>query len=371
MRILWISDSPLISSSYAKITHELCKRLGKDFEVHILASFFYGKPLKGENYFIHSYEDEKNLHYLINMLKPDYVIWLSDLLAMKDILRVNLNDSKFIPYFPSDGFPLVYGGEQILKIAHKRIAVSKYTQQIAKEQGFDSEVLYHGVDTNIFRPIEVNKENFGIDNDRFVFLSLGTNSGRKMFWRLIRCFNEFIKTGREATLIIRTIPDKEFNLIEFTRYRYPELFTKKRLIFSVGNMFQPAPDGFINEFYNIADVFITTTSGEGFGLPYIESMACKKPIITPNFSTTQELILDEFDDIGPRGIGTKIDTYASEMQFFVDHGICSVEDTVNSMIKLYENEKLRKEFGENGLKFVKKFCNWDKITEQLKAILKL
>jgi glycosyltransferase involved in cell wall biosynthesis len=368
-KILWVSASPLTSVSYGRVTHELCRRIGREAEVHVLANLYYGGPLKGENYFIHSYEDVNSLAFSINNIKPDFIVWIGDTIAMNDILKVNLGNAKFITYSPCDGYPFLYGSRSIFDKTYKMIATSKYTQKTLKEFGYDSTVLYHGVDTNIFKPENVDKTVHGIEDDKFVFFHLGANSGRKMIWRLIKCFHEFSKDKDDVVLLIRTNPEKEYNLVEFTKFRFPELFEKKKLYFSLASMFTPVPYEFLAGFYKMCDVYISTSSGEGFGIPYIESMACKKPIITPNHSSTPELITEKIDDIGPRGIATKIDTFATDMTYFIDKGICSVEDTVKAMNTLYGNKKKREEFGENGLKFVKRFCNWDDISKKLLEIL--
>jgi glycosyltransferase involved in cell wall biosynthesis len=371
-KILWISDSPLTSTSYGKVTHELCRRIGKELEIHVLSFLYYGKSLRGENYFIHSYEDARSLAISIETLKPDYVVWIGDTMIMNDILKINLGSTKFIPYSPCDGYPILYGSKPIFDKAFKILATSKYTKKVLKECGYDSTVLYHGVDTNIFKPSNVDKKTYGIENDKFVFFHMGVNSGRKMIWRLIQSFHEFSKDKDDAILLVRTIPenpDGDNNLVEFTKFRFPELFEKKKLYFSLSNMFSPVPDEYLAGLYNACDVYVSTSSGEGFGMPYIESMACKKPVIAPNNTSTPELITQEIEGIGPRGIATKIDTYATDMKYFIDKGICSIEDTVRAMNILYEDKKKRDELGENGLKFVKKFCNWDEISKKLLEIL--
>ena len=368
-KILWVSDSPLTSSSYGKVTHELCRRIGKETEVHVLSLLYYGKSLRGENYFIHSYEDAKSLAYAINNIKPDYIVWIGDTIIMNDILKVDLGNIKFIPYSPCDGYPILYGSKPIFDKAYKILATSKYTKKVLKEYGYESTVLYHGVDTSVYKPENIDKKTYGIEDDKFVFLHVGINSGRKMIWRLIHCFHEFSKDKDDAILLIRTVPEGEYNLIEFTKFRFPELFEKKKLYFSLSNMFAPFPEDFMAGLYKICDVYVSASSGEGFGLPYVESMACKKPVIAPNHSSTPELITEEIEGIGPRGIATKIDTFSTDMKYFIDKGICSIEDTVRAMNILYENKKKREELGENGLKFVRRFCNWDDIAKKLLEIL--
>lgn len=369
-KVLWVSDSPLTNTGYAKVTHEICKRIGKSYEVHVLGQGHLGKSLSIENYFLHSFEDINSLNRAVNILKPDFIVWLADLVTMRGILNIDLGNSKFIPYFPVDSEQLLFGSKQILEKAYKRVAISKFARDVAKKDGFDSETIYHGVDTNVYKSVQINKTKFGIEDNKFVFLSIAKNIGRKLLCRLIYCFNEFAKDKDDVILILRTNPnEKDLNLAEFTNYRFPDLFLKKKLFFSESPIFEPVTEEFMNEFYNVCDVYIATTYGEGFGLPYVEAMACKKPVIAPNFSTTQELILDKIEDIEPRGIGTRIATHVTDMRYYADHGLCDIEDTVNAMNKIYNNKALREKMGENGLKFVKRFCDWDKIADQWIKIL--
>lgn len=368
-KVLWVSDSPLTSTSYAKVTRELCRRIGREMEVHVLSLLYYGKAIPGDNYWIHSYDDVRSLAGLLDNVKPDYLVWLGDTIAMGDILKVDLGKTKFIPYTPCDGYPILYGSKQIYDKAHRMLATSNYTQKIFKECGYESDVLYHGVDTNIYRPQQVDKSAFGVDKDKFVFLHVGVNSGRKMIWRLIQAFNEFSKDKDDVVLYMWTIPDGEFNLIEFTKFRFPALSEQRKIFFSVPGMFEPAPEEYMAALYNMSDAYISASSGEGFGLPYVESMACRKPVIAPYHTSTPELLTDITDGIGPRGIATKIDAYATDMKYFIDKGICSIDDMVKAMNELYNDKKRRDELGDNGLKFAKKFCNWDEISKKLVNIL--
>jgi len=44
------------------------------------------------------------------------------------------------------------------------------------------------------------------------------------------------------------------------------------------------------EIYNLMDVFVLPTAGEGFGIPTVEAMACGKPVIITNYTTGYELV---------------------------------------------------------------------------------
>ena len=52
---------------------------------------------------------------------------------------------------------------------------------------------------------------------------------------------------------------------------------------------QPVTDAALNELYNAADVYFTTTLGEGWGLPVTEAMAAGLPVVAPRHTSLAEL----------------------------------------------------------------------------------
>jgi len=42
--------------------------------------------------------------------------------------------------------------------------------------------------------------------------------------------------------------------------------------------------------YNMMDVFVLPTAGEGFGIPTLEAMSCGVPICVTNYTTGWELV---------------------------------------------------------------------------------
>jgi lipopolysaccharide transport system permease protein len=47
----------------------------------------------------------------------------------------------------------------------------------------------------------------------------------------------------------------------------------------------------IQDYYNLADIFIMPSRGEGFGIAFIEALACGKPVIAGNLDATPEALL--------------------------------------------------------------------------------
>ncbi|OGH06537.1 MAG: hypothetical protein A2W22_05240 [Candidatus Levybacteria bacterium RBG_16_35_11] len=88
--------------------------------------------------------------------------------------------------------------------------------------------------------------------------------------------------------------------------------------------------------YNLATVFVMPSFYEGFGLPILEAMSCGCPVITSKEGSLKEI--------------------AGDAALFVDpYNQKEIEEAV---IRVFNEEKLRKELSEKGLKQAKNF-SWE------------
>jgi glycosyltransferase involved in cell wall biosynthesis len=85
--------------------------------------------------------------------------------------------------------------------------------------------------------------------------------------------------------------------------------------------------------YKLADVFVYPSFFEGFGIPVIESLFSKTPVITSNLSCLPEA-------------GGKESVYINPNNF---------EDLKAKITFLWQNESERKRRAEKGFDFVQKF----------------
>jgi len=100
------------------------------------------------------------------------------------------------------------------------------------------------------------------DPENLVFLYVGTNDIRKNVGTLVRAFQKFAK-GTTHRLIVKTnhamgLPEVDKNLVYVT-----DKISLDRLA----------------GLYNICDYVISTTRGEGVGLPFLEATYFKKPVV--------------------------------------------------------------------------------------------
>ena len=99
--------------------------------------------------------------------------------------------------------------------------------------------------------------------------------------------------------------------------------------------------------YNSCDIFCFPSRMEGFGLPPMEAMACKIPVVTTNVGAVPDYIIPEKTAlVSPPN---------------------NPEALAQNIIRLIENEKKSKKIAERGYNHIKQFT-WDKATDKLERI---
>jgi glycosyltransferase involved in cell wall biosynthesis len=146
----------------------------------------------------------------------------------------------------------------------------------------NTRVIEHGVDTEVFRPVEVSdlRRKLGIPENAIVFLNCNRNSRRKRLDLTVQAFVLFCKRNpnSSAHLLLITTKDGFYDIgsvlyNEIARHKY-DCSSRVRTIFNDRIVMT---DNMMNEFYNIADFGLNTSYGEGYGLTALEHLAIGKP----------------------------------------------------------------------------------------------
>ena len=164
-------------------------------------------------------------------------------------------------------------------------------------------VIPHGVDTSVFFPMtmeammDFKKEYFADHVDKFIIINVNRNQFRKDIPRTMAGFQQFRDTwahpgqrDRRPFLYLHMHPDDELgwnlrligdqlDLVEGEDYGFPP----------EGQQRAGSDLATLRGIYNVADVFLTTTTGEGWGLTITEAMACGCPVIAPGHTSIIEI----------------------------------------------------------------------------------
>ena len=169
-----------------------------------------------------------------------------------------------------------------LKNCKHIIAISEFTKQEAVEKlGIEEDritVIKCGVNRKIFHPTEYD-DDYDKTEDELEILHVGTEGGRKEFMTLLYALREIKKYIKDVTLY---------------RIGKPEYMKeiKKMGLKSYIVYLDEISDICLNMLYNSVDLFISTSSYEGFGLPIMEALSCGTPVICSDIPVFREIYKD-------------------------------------------------------------------------------
>lgn len=181
------------------------------------------------------------------------------------------------------------------------LAVSNYTkQQLITVQGLPEEkviVFPNTLDPFFELPAQFQKpsylkERYGVEENEkilFTLTRLRSNEGYKGYDKVIRVLPRLLQEGYQFKYILAGSADDK------------ELFAVKSLISELGLLQHVILTGFIadeevTDHYQLADVFVMPSKGEGFGIVYLEAMACGLPVIAGNKDGSTEAL--QFGKLG-------------------------------------------------------------------------
>ncbi len=453
IKVLALMDSPTVSTGFAQVSKNVLRKLydtGK-YEITVVGINFNGTLTK-EMFDKHpynfvpampsGYQDPYGRGKVIQILtgndrdvKPGYDILFtiqdhfilqgSDNLAggynfsrrIKEIQSEIIENENFdmkylfnwIGYYPVDGnlqkrwvsdgigmcdYPVAYtkyGADEILKFDNSDLVLKKRLS-----------IIPHGVNFNDFYPIEekeikeYRKKYFPkeMPEDAFLIINVNRNQIRKDIASTIKAFSEYKKINKKAYLYLhmKQIDQggdlweiaKQFGLKPGEDMMLPSNFDESKGL----------PISELNKIYNCADVIVSSSLGEGWGFSNTESMAIKKPLITPCNTAMPEII--GMKDIYEKNVGIDyleknyeslrgipIKSGFGKNDFvsmgMVDNGVIrpkvDIDDFVQKLDWVYKNKEKVEKIVDNGYKYVQSLgwenicIYWDKLFE--KAYLEL
>ena len=230
----------------------------------------------------------KELFYKINQKKKD----------------ANKKQFKIFGYFPVDSQikPSDYSllGEMEHCFVYTQFAHNEITK--SKIPHAEITILPHGAESNVFMALKADKikklRTKYFPNHDLVIGSVNRNSIRKDVGTLIIAFKKLKEklstySPLKPTLYLHMNPTDPFGLniqrvCENLGLVYGE-DVKTPLDFSENKGFDSSK---LNELYNCFDLFVTTTTSEGWGLTITEAMLCKIPVVAPAHTSITELTSD-------------------------------------------------------------------------------
>ena len=325
----------------------------------------------------------------VKKLNPDFIITLADvgkqLGYVAPIFQAKKNGwkGKWIAYVPLDTADWSLYWDEMFEAPDIIIAMSKFGEGQMTKFGVKKKIvpILLGVDTKVYYPMaEKNalRKKYNID-DRFVAGFVGRNQIRKMQPYWMKGFANFAKGKSDVSLLLHTDttpPAGEgrgwaINAIvaKFEKEIGEDLTNSKRIMLTRTKMDikerQKISKEGMNEIYNLMDIFLYPSGGEGFGMPAIECQSAGVPLLMSDNTTGPELA-----KVGEL-INMLKDNYGRTVCVIGTNGVTNAipdDKHVTELLEKYyadwkAEKKLLKEMSDKARKFALTF-DWDIISSQ-------
>lgn len=391
-RVLWLGDAGC-NTGFGVATHGIGDRLVSQYghDVHVLANNYRGDyfptPMKlyrpdlvktGDVY------GQSRIIELIGKIEPEVIIALNDPYILLRLLFRNKFDpdlvlaryAPFLAYMPVDGtnFPHDWGRMPELVSGIEPLPSRPAPSMIPVVMSRHGHTLFpnaplipHGIDSQTFRPLTIfdpiqassgdfiaskadAKRLLQLPEDSILILRVDRNSFRKNFadtWKAVapvmhedpRVHVWFHCKIEGDDVELAQVVSRDMSIAD--RFHWPaDLNTWN------GWTLQD-----LVAVYNAADIFVSTSMGEGFGLTLGEAAACGIPIVAQNVSSIPEVV-------GPGGILLEPERlytpHSGEDQWLPD--VTAFTDAIRTLVN---DEGARRELGEAGRKHVVESFTWD------------
>lgn len=371
-KILLVGETPSITSGFANVLRHIAAHLvKKGYKVEQLG-WCQNKPLSPNTFGykvhpvpgLHDYYGITVFDGIVRDFQPDVVLSIGDVYAVEWIPF-----SSTRPYFTwislitIDSAPLPLRWLKCIEDMDYPVVCSKYGTNVLKSEQLEAYYVPYGVDHSVFYPQNKRRvrERNDINPDAFILLYVGVNSFRKQVPRLLEAFKLFSEGKDDVILYLHTslIQNKGkegWYLGEFIKRM--GLIDKVMVAEKAG--FMGIPENKMNVTYNIADVFVSPASCEGFGLPFIEAAACKVPSIAVKYSAMEELLEEE------------LMCRASDWYYHSPYGmiraLIDVEDMASKMELVYRDRKFLADCGEKAYRKSLEY-SWNKVLPKYEEII--
>lgn len=384
MRVLFLGDSPTVSTGFARCSIALCDELySRGHEVSVIGINEFGGPHKfpydiypARNPFDRCLDGfgVAQLCVLIDRLRPDIAVILQDPWGIKphfdELDRYFKEAPQLVP--PIVGWLAVDSQNQLSKPLNRLAHVIAWTQFGANELiagGYEGpiSVIPLGVDHDQFKPgdKQAARRELKLKEDAFVVGVVGRNQPRKRIDIALEAFHRWISeygvSNVELALHVAPTGDVGCNiraLVHYYKLHGKVILSEPHIGRGIDNL---------ETFYQACDVHLNTSQGEGWALGVVESMACGVPCVVPSFAA-----------LGPDGWvdGAAVQVPCSHRQLtaplnslaYTIGAVPSAADVAEALNRLYSNRPSYEWYRRAGLERAAQF-SWQSTGRQVADVL--
>jgi len=249
-----------------------------------------------------------------------------------------------VPYysiFPLEAPPLCLSWATVLARTTKAFPISHFAHEECLKMGVDATYLPFTVDIQRWHPsTPENRENARgvlglLPSDRLV-LFVGQNQERKN-----------LGVALEALTLLP--PHVKLALVttfdNVVGWKIDDLISELKVSDRILKFRKGVDDQVLLDLYGAADLLLNVSKAEGLGMPILEAMACKLPVVAPNHTACAEHITDH------RGWGIPTtfryrDPFGNGFRYFVSAG-----DVADTIMRCLDSDE-RQEFVDNAFAYI-------------------
>lgn len=358
-KLLFIGDAAC-GSGFGRATHHILKHMSESWEIAVIGVNYRGDP-HDEPYPIYpafAGGDQigiRRVKEIVGKFHPNMVVVQSNPWNMPHYAE-RLEGSNL----PLVGIVAVEGknckGTDLNGLT-RAIFWNEFSQREAVRGGMTvpSGIAPLGVDTDFYcaggteTKAELRKS-FGLHaatQDGFLVLNVNRNQHRKHLDLSVQYFAHWVREYKvtDAYLMFHALPGstRSCDLDQISSYYG---VTEQVILSQPKDIFMGAPEESLRQIYRAADVGLTTTLGEGWGLTTMEMMACGVPVIAGDFSG-----LGEWARYGICLVPCPHEVVMPDVNNMIG-GIPDAEATIEALDKFYCSPERRDDYARMGLDVV-------------------
>lgn len=314
LRILWYSNAPFTNTGYGQQTAQLVPRLiqeGHEVAIHAMyglegaTSMWNGVKLYPRGLAPYS-DDIMVAHWMDwangNRQLPPLLMTLFDVWVFKSQTFDEVpHIASWVPIDHAPCPPNVLAWLDRKNVTP--IAMSKFGSRMLEKAGVEHHYAPHGIEP-VFKPTThftngviqaTGRELMDIPEDRFVVMmnaaNKGVNPSRKAFAENLLAFGIFAQDHPEAVLYLYTEANGSMGGISLVHLAEACGIRPEQIKFVDQYAYRAGfPQEALAAIYTAADVLLSCSMGEGFGIPVIEAQACGTRVIVSDFTAQPELV---------------------------------------------------------------------------------
>ena len=307
LRIMYASNAPWCFSGYGVQGRSLLPRLRQLPEVEDIAVFAWfglqGGMLAAQDMQIYPQgidpygNDMYGAH--CEHHKSDLLITLIDAWVLKPDAWQLPEYTRWAPWYPVDHEPIPQRVADVVKKANYPLTYAKHGHQESVKAGIENTYIAHGLEPDVYKvlPSEaVARFRHDVCEDAaWLGVMVAANKG----WPSRKGFEEVLEAFKR---LLPDLPKPAYLYLHADYTKVTQGGDLAALVKAMGlqdhirfpNRYRLWIGGYGPDYmalmYNAADVFLSPSKGEGFGIPIIEAQACGAPVVVTDFTSMPELV---------------------------------------------------------------------------------